>query len=233
MKTRPDRILLEGIVGSQAYGLATPESDEDILGIFLLPAERFLGVGIPNEKQLTAHDTEPDFTYHELGKFCRLALGGNPTVLEFLWLSGYTKSEHAGQCLVANREKFLSNKVRASFGGYAKQQALRLQERGNFASDLKKRYSKHARHCFRLMRQGAHLLQTGEMRLKVEDRDEIFAVGELPPEKLIALFNEEYEAFHAIPSVLPDEPDYEGIEKLVRNLRWQEMKDHPPSKLPF
>jgi len=40
---RPDGVVLEGVVGSQAYGLAREDSDEDRIGIFLAPSEEFLG----------------------------------------------------------------------------------------------------------------------------------------------------------------------------------------------
>jgi hypothetical protein len=35
----PGTVLLSGIVGSQAYGLATPDSDVDRLGMFAFPTE--------------------------------------------------------------------------------------------------------------------------------------------------------------------------------------------------
>ena len=36
-------ILLECISGSRAYGLATPQSDTDIKGVFYLPNQGFMG----------------------------------------------------------------------------------------------------------------------------------------------------------------------------------------------
>ena len=35
-------LLLEAVSGSRAYGLATPESDTDIKGVFYLPKSMFL-----------------------------------------------------------------------------------------------------------------------------------------------------------------------------------------------
>ena len=38
------KIILEGVVGSTAYGLNTPESDIDTAGIFVAPLEEVLGL---------------------------------------------------------------------------------------------------------------------------------------------------------------------------------------------
>ena len=37
-------LLLEAVSGSRAYGLATPESDTDIKGVFYLPKPMFYGM---------------------------------------------------------------------------------------------------------------------------------------------------------------------------------------------
>jgi len=81
-----NQIILEGIVGSTAYGLTTPESDIDKLGIYIQPTEDFYGLKLWTEKDFSIVTTNPDRTLHELGKFCRLALKCNPTITELLWI---------------------------------------------------------------------------------------------------------------------------------------------------
>lgn len=76
-------ILLSGVVGSTAYGLAGPDSDVDRLGIFAVPTLSLLGLTPPEESHVTS---KPDTTLHEAGKAARLMLAGNPTVTELLWL---------------------------------------------------------------------------------------------------------------------------------------------------
>lgn len=76
-------VLLSGIVGSTAYGLAKPGSDIDRLGLFAADTTAFHGLHGPAESHVT---TNPDRTLHEAAKWCRLALGGNPTVMELVWL---------------------------------------------------------------------------------------------------------------------------------------------------
>lgn len=82
----PGTILLSGVVGSTAYGLDTADSDVDRLGLFAAPTVAFHGLHRPQESHVTIH---PDATYHEAAKWIRLALGGNPTVTELVWLDQY------------------------------------------------------------------------------------------------------------------------------------------------
>lgn len=107
MKTKPENIILEGVTGSTAYGLATENSDVDIKGVYLLPTKKVLGLKF-DPAHTTVDNTDPDWVYHELGKFMKLVAGGNPTVSELLWLEEYTKLTPIGKLLVDNREIFLS-----------------------------------------------------------------------------------------------------------------------------
>ena len=210
-------IILEGVVGSTMYGLATKDSDVDMMGIFLVPTTSILGIKKVQESIVT---TKPDRAYHELGKFVRLAMQANPTILELLYLPEYTILTKEGKLLVENRDMFLSKKVFFAFGGYAYSQAKKLEKRGDsFSSKTKKRYRKHARHCFRLLQEGKQLLETGTMDIRVKNRDEIFKIGELPPNELITKFTEEYAQFKEVKSMLLDEPDYNRIDSILLKIR--------------
>jgi len=68
-------IVLEGITGSTAYGLATPDSDVDKHGVYQAPTRAVLGLFPPKETVVT---NDPDITHHELAKFIRLAAKANP-----------------------------------------------------------------------------------------------------------------------------------------------------------
>lgn len=215
-------VILQGVVGSKAYGLDHANSDFDILGVFVEPSQNFWGLS--PVVQTDVH-TNPDITLHEVGKFISLALKCNPTVLELLWLPNYITRSMWGEWLVWARYLFLSESyVRNAFGGYAVQQARRLERRNaegkqGFDSDLQARTPKHARHCFRLLRQGAELLATGDMTLKVPNREELFELGQLPVPQIVERFEKEYEKFQQISSVLPGEPRKVLIEHQLRRLR--------------
>lgn len=216
---KPNNIILEGITGSKAYGLDTETSDEDIKGIYVVPTIDVLGIkGYPETKD----HVDPDWCYHEVGKFIQLAMKGNPTILELLFLDGYTVLEKFGKMLVDNRHLFLNNVIRHSYGGYALSQARKLNARGGtYGNGRNKRFAKHSRHCLRLLYQGAELLQTGNLTVRVtkEMREEIFAFGELPVNEVVNIFEQKFKEFDLIESVLPDKPDIERINDLLIKIR--------------
>lgn len=221
--TTPGKVILQAVMGSHAYGLARPDSDYDRKGVYVTPALDLLGLRPPKD---TVTHTDPDFEYHEVGKFCRLALKCNPTVLEQLFLTGdqYEFTTAEGRALIHARSHFLSKeRVRGAFGGYAMDQIKRLQRRGDgsFSSDTRHRKEKHARHCFRLMAQGIDLLNTGHLNVRVADPDRLFEIGRLPDDEMAAAFaledaalNEAYET-----SKLPEYPNSNAIDNLLYEIR--------------
>lgn len=216
-------VLLSGIVGSTAYGLATADSDVDRLGVFAAPTEAFHGLRFPDESHVT---TAPDVTYHEARKYAALALGGNPTVMELAWLDSYEVETWLGRVLVEIRSAFLSApRVRDAYLGYATQQFRRLENRGDgsFSADTRKRTAKHARHLRRLCYQGLHLYRTGRLVIRLDQPEEFLAFGEKVAAGDIAAARDliaEYEAaFDAARTPLPDRPDEEAVERWLLAVR--------------
>lgn len=167
-REEPHLVVLEGIVGSTAYGLAHDDSDVDRLGIFIEPTASFLGLdGVPTRRQSWKQPGDDDRTLHEVGKYAAKVLGGNPTFTELLWLPNhlYTTVTPIGAELVDMRNAFLAaGPVRDSYLGYATQQFRKFDVRGgSFSSDTRKRTEKHARHMARLLLQGLHAWMTGEI----------------------------------------------------------------------
>jgi len=211
------KIILEAICGSHAYGLDTPESDIDLKGVFVAPTQEVLSLKKPKE---TIDKTNPDVCYHEVEKFIRLAMKCNPTILEMLYLDDYRILTETGRLLISARNQFLSSIVYKSYGGYAIAQARKLNRRGDsWDVGMKNRYAKHARHCFRLLEQGRQLLETGEMSVKVTNREELFSLGELNPEQMVDKFEKSFKDFDKIKSILPDQPDYDAINEILLTIR--------------
>jgi len=226
----PDHhIPLSGIVGSTAHGLALPGSDVDRLGVFIAPTVQVAGLDWHGSRE-THVTSKPDTTMHEVGKYLRLALKCNPTITELLWLPYdlYEVIDDYGAALVGLRRAFLSTGyVRASYGGYARQQALRLAGRpdGTFSSDLRKRTAKHARHMLRLLRQGRQLLATGELTVEVEDPAPYWEVSDMDREKMLEVFEAEDAILHDTVSVLPDEPDRQAVSAYLADVRRTFLND--------
>lgn len=223
---KPTNIILEGVTGSTAYGLATKDSDIDIKGVYMLPLKEVMKLRF-NPDHTTKDHTDPDWVYHEVGKFMKLVASGNPTVTELLFLEEYTKLTEVGQLLISNRNIFLSTQgVQKAYRGYALSQARKLSSRqkeglDGYDSALKNRFAKHTRHCFRLLLQGKQLLETGTLSVEVspEERKWLFKMGEQTPETIVDTFMAEDSKFNDMASVLPDQPDWEAIDKLIYQIR--------------
>jgi hypothetical protein len=228
-REEPYAVVLEGIVGSTAYGLNTPTSDIDHLGVFVEPTETFLSLaGLPQRKQSWKAPGELDRTLHELGKYCSKVLHGNPTFTELLWLPKdlYVVCEPIGEELIELRSLFLSAKpTRDAYLGYATQQFRKLEQRGDgsFSSDTRKRTAKHARHMLRLLKQGYHAWATGEIRVRLDDPDYVREFGERVAAGDIELADATLVAyemkFDMTETVLPDRPDREAIDEWLRETR--------------
>jgi len=219
------QVLLEGIVGSVAYGLAGPGSDVDRVGVFAAPTVAFHGLHRPKESIVT---TAPDVTLHEAAKWCRLAMSGNPTASELVWLPDdlYLTRTRFGDELIGIRTAFLSApRVRDAYLGYAGQQFRKLVSRGDgtFSSDTRRRTAKHARHLARLLHQGRVLYASGVLPIRLADPGWFLDFGEQVADgdlaRAQALLAEAEEDFTRIRTPLPQRPDEPTIERWLLAVR--------------
>ncbi len=218
---QPPNILLSGIVGSTAYGLAHAGSDLDRLGLFAAPTEAFHGLECPAESHVT---TAPDHTLHEAAKWCRLALGCNPTASELVWLPAdlYEVRTPLGEELIAIRGTFLSaGAVRGSYLGYAQQQFRKLLTRDTGNPATRARAAKHARHLVRLVEQGVRLHETGRIVLLADAPEQVRELGERIADRpgLATAVLADAEQRFARPGVLPQAPDRAPAEAWLRRVR--------------
>jgi predicted nucleotidyltransferase len=223
----PAAILLTGIVGSTAYGLAGPDSDIDRIGVYAAATLAFHGLHPPVGKADSIISNHPDQALHEALKFARLCLSGNPTVMELLWLPDqlYEVRTDLGDALIGIRSAFLSApRVRDAYLGYAMSQFQRLDRRrdGTFSSDRRRRTSKHARHLLRLLDQGLRLYTTGELVVRLEDPAHYLDFGESvaadPEQAKPALARAEAE-FDAARPALPEHPNESIVESWLLSVR--------------
>ncbi|WP_194924488.1 nucleotidyltransferase domain-containing protein [Catenulispora pinisilvae] len=216
----PGTVLLSGIIGSTAYGLSGPGSDVDRLGMFAAPTLSLLGLQTPRESHVTA---KPDVTFHEAAKLARLALGGNPTASELLWLPDelYERRTPLGDEAIALRTAFLSApRVHDAYLGYATQQFRKLLSRD--PSFTHRKIAKHARHLMRLVDQGHELYTTGHVTVRLADPERCRAFGErvaADPEAVRPFMAAAEERFASARSVLPAEPDTAAAQDWVLRVR--------------
>src|SRR3954454_10796938 len=75
------------ISGAHLYGFASPDSDVDLRGAFLLPARDLLGLR-PSPETVTIEDKtsiDLDWVAHDIRKFARMMVSHNGYVLEQLF----------------------------------------------------------------------------------------------------------------------------------------------------
>ena len=113
------KIIFKAIVGSQAYGTNTSESDTDIKGIYIQSNDEILSNQYKEQININK-----DECYYEIQRFLQLAQTANPTILELLYSPDNCILETSPEYeLIKNyRDKFLTKKCYNSFAGYANQQ---------------------------------------------------------------------------------------------------------------
>lgn len=116
-------ILFEAISGSQAYGLATPESDTDIKGVFYLPRDMFYANLFIDQ----VNNESNDIVYYEIGKYIELLLKNNPNMLELMCTpEQYVLYKHPLMDQI-NPADFLSQLAKETFAGYAMTQVKKAK----------------------------------------------------------------------------------------------------------
>lgn len=124
--TLRDTVVLDVIVGSQAWGLAGPDSDEDHRGVFVLPLSRLGGLD-PAPTALRSPDATAQHT--EVGTFIGQALRADPNALETLFSPHIAHATREGRWLREAREAFVSARLHATFSRYALGQLHRMQRK--------------------------------------------------------------------------------------------------------
>ena len=207
-------------VGSKAFGLSNDQSDDDVRGIFLPPAERHWSLyDIPG--QLEFNDGQDDEVYWELEKFLRLALKANPNILETLWTPMVLESSPLADRLREIRSAFLSKHLYKTYSGYVLSQFRRMrnsvQKKGTFKN-------KHAMHLIRLLHSGIGALRTGEIMVDVSEfRSELLAIrngqGSFEEVEQTALELDRQFALEFESTSLPEQPDFEAVNRFLIEAR--------------
>lgn len=213
-----DCVIYRCIVGSRAYGLESENSDTDLRGVYLAPAEMHWSLfGLPEQFE----DPEGQTCYWELQKFLVMALKANPNVLECLYSPLVEKMTPLGERLLAMRAAFLSQMIFQTFNGYALSQFKKLEQ------DIRNQGAirwKHAMHLLRLLLTGAATLREGRVPVKVEaQRDRLLAVkrGKLEWAEVDIWRRELHRDFEVALATtkLPERPDYERVNSFLIEAR--------------
>jgi predicted nucleotidyltransferase len=151
--------------GSKAYGIDVEGSDDDFVGVFVPSLRDFLSLrGFGPE---THAKNDPDFTIHEIGKFCRLALKGNPAILETLWNPNVVHRTKVGDDLVGLKRSFLHRGSLDVYVDYAEAQLRKMVQGKGLHAKGGAYNGKYGAHLIRLLHSGLDLAETGEVTVRV------------------------------------------------------------------
>jgi len=200
-----DGMILRVQVGSGVHGTSiTGQDDRDEMGICLEPARFVTGLarvprGIDDSgrevefEQYQRHTVwdkpgglanrsgagDLDVVVYSARKWCRLALGGNPTVLLALFVPDHEVAyrNEVGAELVANGHRFVSRLAADRFLGYLRSQKAAMTGQVGAHTNRPELVAVHgydtkfAMHALRLGVQGVELLSTGRITLPVPGPD--------------------------------------------------------------
>ncbi|MCP3685250.1 MAG: hypothetical protein GY861_21515 [bacterium] len=116
------------IMGSNAYGTATKDSDIDVRAVFLPSVEKLIDPFVSVEG-IDTPSSNVDLSCYPISTFLRLASTCNPNVIEWLYAPEdiVLCSSRVWEKLLEIRESFLSKRARRSFTGYALSQLKRIK----------------------------------------------------------------------------------------------------------
>lgn len=174
----PYPLIFATVSGAHLYGFASPDSDWDLRGVHLLPAEDVLGLFNPQEtieKELDEEGIELDLVTHDARKFFGLLLKRNGYVLEQLYspLVVHTSPEHqelkkiAKGCITRYHSHHYLGFAATQWELFEKEQPRRI---------------KPLLYTYRVLLTGIHLMGTGEVEanlLRLNDEFRLTGISEL------------------------------------------------------
>jgi predicted nucleotidyltransferase len=242
-----ENTVLRVLVGSQAYGLTTLDtvSDRDEKGVCVEPLEAFAGlhpfehyeyrtaVERTGKKDAKSGPGDLDLVIYGLRKFLKLALQGNPSIIELLFMEKAIIRTPIGDGIQWLASKIVSKQAGKRFLGYAQAQRQRLlgeigQKKVNRPElELKYGYdTKYAMHMVRLGLQGVELLTKGCLTLPMEgpDKDTCLAIrtGKFSLNEVLEFANQTETVLKGLleSSELPEYPDERSVETWMLVTYW-------------
>jgi predicted nucleotidyltransferase len=114
-------VLFSCVAGSRAYGTHGHESDEDIRGVYAVPADRHLELD-PPAPQLA--DERQNVVYFALRRFVELLASANPNLLELLFMPSDCVQACTAEMdkMIRSRHIFITRECGDTHIGYAMSQ---------------------------------------------------------------------------------------------------------------
>jgi uncharacterized protein len=175
VRSHPCPLLFAAISGAHLYGFPSPDSDWDLRGAHILPAEQTMGLFPVQETVEISSQTGPelDIVSHDIRKFFGLLLRPNGYVLEQLLSPLVVHSAPEYEELKALAPGCITRFHVHHYLGFAASQ-WRL-----FAKEDPPRL-KPLLYVFRVLLTGIHLMQTGQVESNLRTLNQCFRITFLP-----------------------------------------------------
>jgi len=167
------RPIFATISGAHLYGFASPDSDVDLRGAFMLSASELLGLH-PSRETITIEDRttiDLDWVAHDIRKFARLMTNHNGYVLDQLYSPLVVLTTPAHEELLALGKGCVTRPTVRHYLGFAHGRRKRVAEPDPTV--------KHLLYAYRVLLTGIHLMQTGEVVANVQVLNEQFRLAEI------------------------------------------------------
>jgi predicted nucleotidyltransferase len=168
-------LLFATVSGAHLYGFPSPNSDWDLRGVHILPAEKVVGL-MPLEETIEFsqdNEIELDLVTHDVRKFIKLLLRPNGYVLEQLLspIVVYTTNEHEELKLLA--PACITKHHFHHYLGFAENQWKLFQK------------EEHPRvkpllYTFRVLLTGIHLMRSGEIQANLGLLNDLYRLPFIP-----------------------------------------------------
>jgi predicted nucleotidyltransferase len=240
--SQPYPLLFATVSGAHLYGFPSPDSDYDLRGVHILPAEEAVGLDPGRETietSRTVDGLELDLVTHDVRKYFLLLLKKNGYVLEQLLspLVAHTTLEHeelkqiAAGCITRHHSHHYFGFAETQWKLFEKESPRRV---------------KPLLYVFRVLLTGIHLMRTGEVEanlLKLNEEYHLPYIPDLVARKLaglekstledadLELFQAEYQRLRTVlesafqASELPESPkERAALNDLLIRLRLRDRR---------
>jgi len=159
--------ILKVLVGSQAHGLASENSDYDYRGVYIEPTSKLVEIGYKSKGVSWVEGETEDQTAYELATYINAVLYGKPNELEMLVAPIIEVTEDGKRLLSLFPDIWEPKRVFDAFTNYANNRRKNIFTAENKNVGIKSGYC-----AVRVLFNLCHLLKDGKFSLEIKDNAE-------------------------------------------------------------
>ena len=176
LENLPHQPLFVTVSGAHLYGFASPDSDIDLRGAYVLPLTSVIGLDSPTEtvaRTFEQSGREIDLVVHDVKKFLSLLLNKNGYALEQLYSPLIVQGGAAFEELRVLGQGCITRNVYHHYHGFSRNQIERYESESP-------RRVKTLLYVYRVLLTGIYLLETGQIEANLLHLNETFRLPFIP-----------------------------------------------------